>query len=64
MKPQKPDDAVAELLAWLDGDEHALDAWPEPEIGVHGRLLTVRQEAYHDIYVYEDGFEERDYIGD
>ncbi len=30
----------------------------------HGKLVEVRQEAYHDVYVYEDGYEERFYIGD
>lgn len=30
----------------------------------HGALVEVRQEAYHDVRIYADGYEERDYIGD
>ncbi len=59
------DDAVAELLAWLDGDEHALDNWadysPDP---VHGYIVGSYQDAYNDYIVYADGYEERFYIGD
>ena len=36
-----------------------------PEItGEHGRCIGYRQEAYHDIHVFEDGHEEWLYIGD
>lgn len=30
----------------------------------NGKLVEVRQEPYHDVYVYEDGYEERFYIGE
>lgn len=30
----------------------------------HGKVVEVRQEAYHDVTVYEDGYEERFYIGE
>ena len=30
----------------------------------HGRCIDYRMTAYHDIYVYEDGFEDYVYIGD
>ena len=30
----------------------------------HGRCIDYRQEAYHDVNVFEDGYEERFYIGD
>lgn len=61
---QNPADAVAELLAWLDGDEHALDNWPEQEESEHGPVVEYRQDAYNDYIVYADGYEERFYIGD
>lgn len=36
-----------------------------PEVtGEHGRCVEYRQEAYHDVHVFEDGYEERLYIGD
>lgn len=31
---------------------------------VHGRVVGTRFDAYHDVTVYEDGHEERYYIGD
>ena len=30
----------------------------------HGRIVDTRFDAYHDVTVYEDGHEERYYIGD
>lgn len=35
-----------------------------PENGEHGRCIGYRQEAYHDVHVFEDGHEERLYICD
>lgn len=32
-------DAVNDLLAWLDGDEHALDGWPVPAESEHGPVI-------------------------
>ena len=57
-------DAVNDLLAWLDGDEHALDGWPVPAESEHGPVIGYRQDAYNDITVFAVGFEERFYIGD
>lgn len=40
---------------------------PEPEEfihPVHGRITKTRLDPYHDVKVYEDGYEERYYIGD
>lgn len=30
----------------------------------HGKCIDYIQNAYHDVYVYEDGYEEYRYIGD
>lgn len=57
-------DAVNDLLAWFDGDEHALDGWPVPAESEHGPVIGYRQDAYNDIMIHADGFEERFYIGD
>lgn len=58
------DDVLNDLLAWLDGDEHALDGWPVPAESEHGPVIGYRQDAYNDITVFADSFEERFYIGD
>ena len=31
---------------------------------IHGKVVNVRFEAFHDVTVYEDGYEERFYIGE
>ena len=40
-----------------DGEEECIDK-------EHGRLVLYRFDAYHDVKVYEDGYEEKYYIGD
>ena len=40
------------------------EEWNTMQNPIHGKLVRVRQAAYHDIYEYEDGYEERFYIGD
>lgn len=57
-----------DIMDYLDGK---IDS---PELGEsaywskfyeeHGALVEVRQEAYCDVKIYEDGYEERYYIGD
>lgn len=40
---------------------------PEPEEFVHpahGKITSTRFDPYHDVTVYEDGHEEKVYIGD
>ena len=49
-------------MPWEYTDED-LAAMPETT-GEHGRCIGYRQEAYHDVHVFEDGYEERFYIGD
>lgn len=36
----------------------------EREHGKHGKCVDYRFEPYHDVYIYEDGFEDYVYIGD
>ena len=36
----------------------------EVPIGPHGRGVETRFDPYHDVTVYEDGYETRVYIGD
>lgn len=35
-----------------------------PTVDEHGKCVDYRQEAFHDVHVFEDGHEERTYIGD
>ena len=37
---------------------------PEPEPGPHGKIIKRRCEAFYDVAVYEDGYEDWNYIGD
>lgn len=37
---------------------------PNKKPNPHGKVIDRRCEAYHDVVVYEDGYEERFYIGD
>lgn len=32
--------------------------------GEHGRCIGYRQDAYHDVHIFEDDYEEKMYIGD
>ena len=45
-----------------------LDTVPESEwntkTGEHGKLIEVRVMPYHDVFVYEDGYEFWNYIGE
>lgn len=40
-----------------------VDQGPEP-VKPHGKVVDFRQEAFYDVTVYEDGYEDRFYIGD
>ena len=40
-----------------------LDSMPV-NIGEHGKCIDYRQESFYDVHVFEDGYEERLYIGD
>ena len=48
----------------IDSPEAGKSAYWEKFYQQHGALVEVRQEAYYDVKIYEDGFEERYYIGD
>lgn len=45
----------------FNGDISAASEFIHPE---HGRIIETRFDPYHDVTVYEDGYEERYYIGD
>ena len=54
---------VSEIkFPWEYTDEE-LAAMPVP-VGEHGRCIDYRQEPYHDVHVFEDGYEDWLYIGD
>ena len=47
----------------LDAEEFEKKYGPS-QVGKHGRLTDVKQMAYGDLYIYEDGYEEYISIGD
>lgn len=49
-------------MPWEYTDEE-MSAMPMVN-GEHGKCIGYRQDAYHDVHIYEDGYEERLYIGD
>ena len=60
--------AFRDLYAYMeDGDESHFKDWGEtktPNEKLHGKVIECRCEAFHDVTVYEDGYEEYNYIGD
>ena len=58
-------DDVAVLLGIVDGDIIP-DPTPRltPNEKLHGKIVGTRMDPYHDVTIYEDGYEERYYIGD
>lgn len=59
------DEVFSRFLDLLDGKEGAEEWWEEHQTpNPHGKLIELRWEAYHDVYIYEDGYVYRDYIGD
>lgn len=54
--------AFSDALEYLETGK-APDTWSD-DPGPHGDVVEYRQDAYHDVKVYEDGYEEFFYIGD
>lgn len=54
-----------DLLEYFDMDSDERE-WPSEKefVGSHGKIVKVQQVAFCDIMIYEDGHEERFYIGD
>lgn len=61
-------DLFKDIMDYLDGKidspEDGQSTYWKNFYAEHGALVEVRMEAYYDVRVYEDGFEERYYIGD
>lgn len=57
--------ALKDLVAYMDdGDENHFKDWEEPTPSEHGKVVDYRCEAFYDVTVYEDGYEDRYYVGD
>lgn len=54
---------IEAMTAWLDPTFKGFDPKETPK-GTHGLIIGRRMDAYHDVTIYEDGHEEKDYIGD
>ena len=67
MKEPTVDEVFAATMEYFDGkiDETELEKrLGKPRKNPHGEVVERRMEAYHDVVVYEDGYEERYDIGD
>lgn len=51
-------------LGILDGDIIPDPNSQTPNEKLHGKVVGTRMEAYHDVTIYEDGYEDWYYIGD
>lgn len=52
-------------MDWIDELLEFYQISKEPKyVNPHGKCVGYRQEAYCDVYVYEDGYEEYEDIGD
>ncbi len=60
---EKNMDDVAIFLGILDG-EIVPDPVLTPNEKLHGKVVGFRMDPYHDVTIYEDGYEDRYYIGD
>lgn len=49
---------------WDGTEEEPSSGYWEEMYRLHGPVVDYRMESYHDVRVYEDGYEERMYIGD
>lgn len=54
---------IEALTAWIQPGFKGFDPNEKPK-SEHGAIADRRMDAYHDVTVYEDGYEEKDYIGD
>lgn len=54
------DIAIGIVMGEIEPDPNKLT----PMEKMHGKIISVEQTAFHDITTYEDGHEERYYIGD
>lgn len=68
MQKQEPtvDEAMTALIDFMDGK---ITEWPWPEAisedeRRHGPVVRTYWTAYHNVTVYADGYEDREYIGD
>lgn len=68
MSSQEPtiDQIVTALIDFMDGK---IDEWPWPQTESdmerqHGPVVAIYWTEYHNVTVYEDGYEDMDYIGD
>lgn len=55
-----PEEALNMFFKGIEDPE----SLPEPEPGPHGKIIERRCEAFYDVTVYEDGYEDRYYLGD
>lgn len=58
-------EVISQVLDYFNtGKEPTFKSEPTPDEKAHGKVVGFRRTAYHDITVYEDGYEDWYYIGD
>lgn len=59
---------LQEFFDWIDGKisdvEYLFNREPTPLERLHGPVIGTRCDAYHDVTIYADGYEDRYYLGD
>ena len=61
---EKGMDDISIALGILDGEIIPDPNKLTPNEKLHGKVVGTRMDPYHDVTIYEDGYEERYYIGD
>ena len=55
---------ISEIFSALEDAENVPEDEWNTQVGEHGEIVSFRQEAFYDITVYADGYEDRFYVGD
>lgn len=66
-KGMTAEEAFSATYAFFNGEiteDELGKRFGKPRKNPHGNVVERRMEAYHDVVVYEDGYEDRYYIGD
>lgn len=53
-----------DIFLGIVNEEIEPDDSPSPMEKIHGKVVGTRWEPYHDVTIYEDGYEDWYYIGD
>ena len=63
-KPMDADHYLTEIIEFFNGSKEINDLNYEERTSLHGKCIKYKQELYYDVYIYEDGYERYESIGD